>query len=75
VRRGEKRQIFGGIGRILRELSDFINQFSNLLFEFNDAMNIELFFLGIQILPSSLPTGLLSDKFRVLLEKNIDMPP
>jgi len=46
-----------------------------LLFEFNDAMNIELFFLGIQILPSSLPTGLLSDKFRVLLEKNIDMPP
>ncbi len=49
-------------------------QFIIGLLKSSDAMNIESSFLGSQILSSSLPTGLLSDKFRVLLEKNIDMP-
>jgi len=39
------------------------------------VLNIELFFFGSQLLSSSLPTRLLSDKFWALLEKDVDMPP
>ena len=46
-----------------------------LLFKFGNTLNIELFFLRSQLLSSCLSTGLLSDKLRALLEKNIDLPP
>ena len=84
-----RRWWLGGIGRILRELSHLVSKLGNLFFKssnalialfelllkFSNVLNIELFCFGSQILSSSLPTRLLSDKFRNLLEKNIDMPP
>ena len=84
-----RRWRFGGIGRILREFSDFISKLGNLffkssnalialfelLFKFSNVLNIELFCFGSQIPSSSSPVRLLSDKFRGFLENNIDMPP
>jgi len=77
-----RRRRLGRVGRILREfgnlVSEFFHQFSelsDLFFKFSDALNIELFFFRSQALSSRFPTRLLSDKFGVLLEKDVDMPP
>ena len=82
-------RILRELGNLVSEFGVSFNKFSNLLFKGairssrcfellfkpGNVLNIELFFFGSQLLSSSLPTRLLSDKFRNLLVKNIDMPP
>jgi len=63
------------LGNLFFKSSDSLITLFELLFKFGNASNRELFCFGIQISSSSLPTRLLSDPFRALLEKNIDMPP
>ena len=66
----------GRVGRILREFSHLFGKFgvgfkkfSDLLFKFSNALNIELFFLGSQFLSSSHLLWLLSGERGPPLEK------
>ena len=60
----ELGDLFGQFRILLDKRFIDFNKFSNLFFKFRDAANIELFCFSSQVLSSSLPTRLLSDKFR-----------
>jgi hypothetical protein len=71
----ELGDLFGQFRILLDKRFIDFNKFSNLFFKFRNAANIELFCFSSQVLSSSLPTRLLSDKYRALLETNIDITP
>jgi hypothetical protein len=62
----ELGDLFGQFRILLDKRFIDFNKFSNLFFKFRDAANIELFCFSSQVSSSSLPTRLLSDKFRAL---------
>ena len=61
--------VWGGVGRILREFNNLASKLSIDFKKFGNALNIELFFFGSQILPPSQLLWLLPGERGPPLEK------